>query len=86
VVGHGDRRAVHAHVAFVADTVPTTRRRIDELLAKARAADAEVARIANGPVMPGRPIRTSTWEDEDDDPPSDHQFRAGGHQDVRTIA
>lgn len=42
-------------LAFVADTVPDDARRIDELLARARAADAEVARLANGARPAGDP-------------------------------
>ena len=57
-------------LAFVADTVPDTARQMDELLAKAREADAEVARLASGasPAGDADPYRAPREaEDEDDD-------------------
>ncbi|GGM38457.1 ribosome-binding factor A [Longimycelium tulufanense] len=53
-------------LAFVADTVPDDARRIDELLARAREADAEVARLAAGaaPAGDSDPYRAPR-EDED---------------------
>lgn len=55
-------------LAFVADTVPDNARRMEELLAKAKEADAEVARLASGAEHAGEsdPYRTSTDDDEDD--------------------
>jgi ribosome-binding factor A len=54
---------------FVADTVPDDARRIDELLARAREADAEVARLAGGATHAGdadpyKPPREVPAEDE----------------------
>ncbi|GAA0519509.1 ribosome-binding factor A [Saccharopolyspora subtropica] len=53
-------------LTFVADTVPDNARRLEELLAKAREADEEVARLASGAVPAGDadPYRTSTNNDE----------------------
>lgn len=48
LVGQGTGVRFTPTLAFVADTVPDDARRIDELLARAREADAEVARLANG--------------------------------------
>ena len=42
-------------LTFVADTIPDDAQRIDELLAQARDADAEVARIAAGAAPAGDP-------------------------------
>ncbi|MEU5693957.1 30S ribosome-binding factor RbfA [Actinosynnema sp. NPDC020468] len=42
-------------LTFVTDTVPDEARRMDELLARAREADAEVARIAHGAAPAGDP-------------------------------
>jgi ribosome-binding factor A len=42
-------------LSFVTDTVPDEARRMDELLAKARELDAEVARIAHGAEPAGEP-------------------------------
>ena len=55
-------------LSFVADTVPDQARRMEELLAKAKEADDEVARLASGAVPAGEadPYRSST-DDEDDD-------------------
>ncbi|MGP4018184.1 30S ribosome-binding factor RbfA [Saccharopolyspora sp. 5N708] len=53
-------------LTFVADTVPDNARRFDELLAKAREADEEVARLASGAVHAGDsdPYRAATDDDE----------------------
>jgi ribosome-binding factor A len=40
-------------LAFIRDTVPDAAHRMEELLAKARAADADVARIREGAVPAG---------------------------------
>ena len=40
-------------LTFVTDTVPDEARRMDDLLAQAREADAEVARIASGAAAGG---------------------------------
>ena len=42
-------------LSFVTDTVPADARRLDELLARAREADAEVARLATNAVPAGDP-------------------------------
>lgn len=42
-------------LAFVADTIPEDARHIDDLLARAKEADAEVARLANGAQPAGDP-------------------------------
>ena len=55
MVGQGTGVRFTPTLAFVADTVPDDARRIDELLAKAREADAEVARLANGASHAGEP-------------------------------
>ncbi|MEV0702332.1 30S ribosome-binding factor RbfA [Saccharopolyspora sp. NPDC050389] len=53
-------------LTFVADTVPDNARRMDELLAKAKEADEEVARLASGAMPAGDadPYRASTDDDE----------------------
>jgi ribosome-binding factor A len=55
LVGQGTGVRFTPTLAFIADTVPDDVRRIDELLARARAADAEVARLANGASPAGDP-------------------------------
>ena len=55
LVGQGTGVRFTPTLAFVADTVPDDARRIDELLARAREADAEVARLANGASPAGDP-------------------------------
>lgn len=42
-------------LTFVTDTVPDVARKMDELLARAQAADAEVARLASGARPAGEP-------------------------------
>ncbi|MPY83876.1 MAG: 30S ribosome-binding factor RbfA [Actinophytocola sp.] len=54
-VGEGTGVRFTPTLTFVADTVPEDARRIDELLAKAREADAEVARRATGAQPAGEP-------------------------------
>ncbi|MEV0055355.1 30S ribosome-binding factor RbfA [Saccharopolyspora shandongensis] len=53
-------------LTFVADTVPDNARRMEELLAKAKEADEEVARLASGAMPAGDadPYRTATDDDE----------------------
>lgn len=55
-------------LTFVADTVPDQARRMEELLAKAKEADEEVARLASGAVPAGDadPYRASTDDDDED--------------------
>lgn len=71
-VGQGTGVRFTPTLTFVADTVPDDARRIDELLARAQAADAEVARLANGATPAGDPdpYRAPREEEEDDDPAS----------------
>jgi ribosome-binding factor A len=59
-------------LAFVQDTVPTTARHLDELLAQARAADAEVARLAASakPAGDPDPYKAPRDADTDDGPDS----------------
>lgn len=60
-------------LAFVADTIPEDARHIDDLLAKARAADAEVAALASGATPAGDPDPyRAPREPEDDDDPDDN--------------
>jgi ribosome-binding factor A len=55
LVGQGTGVRFTPTLTFVADTVPEDAKRIDALLARARAADAEVARLANGAQPAGEP-------------------------------
>jgi ribosome-binding factor A len=56
-------------LAFVADVVPDEARRMEELLARTRESDAEVARLAAGARHAGDadPYRVPPEDDEDDD-------------------
>ncbi len=67
LVGQGTGVRFTPTLAFIADTVPDDARRIEELLGRARAADAEVARIANGaqPAGDPDPYRVPREDDED---------------------
>ncbi|MCB1289087.1 MAG: 30S ribosome-binding factor RbfA [Mycobacterium sp.] len=64
-VGAGTGVKFTPTLAFVRDTVPDAAHRMEELLARARAADADVARIRAGatPAGEANPYRTA---DEDD--------------------
>jgi ribosome-binding factor A len=55
-------------LTFMTDTVPDTARKMDELLAQAQAADAEVARLAAGarPAGEADPYKAPRADDEDD--------------------
>ncbi|WP_030158266.1 30S ribosome-binding factor RbfA [Glycomyces sp. NRRL B-16210] len=53
-------------LAFVADTVPEQANRIEELLAKAAAADAEVHKIAEGAAYAGDPNPYVVDEDDEE--------------------
>jgi ribosome-binding factor A len=55
LVGQGTGVRFTPSLAFVADTVPDDARYIDDLLAKAKEADAHVARLANGARPAGDP-------------------------------
>lgn len=67
-VGAGTGVRFTPTLTFVADQVPEAARQIDELLAKAREADAEVARRATGAVHAGEadPYRKPDDEDEEE--------------------
>mgnify|MGYP003789255857 CR=1 FL=1 len=56
-------------LTFVTDTVPDVARKMDELLAQAQAADAEVARLASGARHAGEadPYKAPREQDEDED-------------------
>ena len=55
-------------LAFIADVLPDTAQRIEELVSKAREADAELARSREGAVPAGDPDPyRKPAEDEDDD-------------------
>ncbi|RRO16137.1 30S ribosome-binding factor RbfA [Saccharopolyspora rhizosphaerae] len=72
-------------LTFVADTVPDQARRMEELLAKAKEADEEVARLASGAVPAGDadPYRTDAEDDDegtdgvDDEDVTDADLRRG---------
>ena len=76
-VGAGTGVRFTPTLTFVADTVPDTARHMEELLARARAADDEVARAAVGATPAGdadpyrEPGRRSTDDGTDDDGPVD---------------
>jgi ribosome-binding factor A len=67
-VGQGTGVRFTPTLTFVADTVPDDARRIDELLARAQAADAEVARLATGakPAGDADPYRPPREESDED--------------------
>jgi len=67
-VGAGTGVRFTPTLTFVADTVPEDAKHIDELLARAQAADEEVARLANGAKPAGDPDPyKAPREDEDED-------------------
>nr|WP_042185601.1 30S ribosome-binding factor RbfA [Kibdelosporangium sp. MJ126-NF4]CEL16773.1 Ribosome-binding factor A [Kibdelosporangium sp. MJ126-NF4]CTQ91998.1 Ribosome-binding factor A [Kibdelosporangium sp. MJ126-NF4] len=68
LVGQGTGVRFTPTLTFQADTIPEDARRLDDLLAKVKEADEEVARIANGAKPAGeadpyRPPRESDPED-----------------------
>jgi ribosome-binding factor A len=65
-------------LAFVADAVPEHAAQIDELLAVARAADAELAHVREGKTYAGDPDPYRHDEDEDADGPADPTGPAAG--------
>ncbi|SER96076.1 30S ribosome-binding factor RbfA [Actinokineospora terrae] len=69
LVGQGTGVRFTPTLTFMADTVPDDARRIDDLLARARAADAEVAARASGATYAGEadPYRAPREDDEDED-------------------
>ena len=66
-VGEGTGVRYTPTLAFVRDTVPDAAYRMEELLARAREADADVARIRAGakPAGEAQPYRTDDDADED---------------------
>lgn len=60
-------------VTFVADALPDSARRIDDLVAAAKDADAELARAREGAEWAGdpdpyrKPAEDDDWDDEDDE-------------------
>ncbi|HUQ58628.1 30S ribosome-binding factor RbfA [Lentzea sp.] len=54
-------------LTFMTDTVPDTARKMDELLARAQAADAEVARLAVGASPAGEPDPYKAPREDDDE-------------------
>ena len=67
-VGAGTGVKFTPTLAFVRDTVPDAAHRMEELLARARAADADVARIRVGatPAGDAQPYRVVDEDDEDE--------------------
>jgi ribosome-binding factor A len=67
LVGQGTGVRFTPTLTFVTDTVPEDAKRIDDLLARAHAADAEVARIANGarPAGEADPYRAPREDDDE---------------------
>lgn len=65
-VGQGTGVRYTPTLTFVADKLPGNARHIDELLAKAREADAEVARQATGATPAGEADPYRVPQDEDD--------------------
>lgn len=84
MVGAGTGVKFTPTLSFMPDTVPDTARQLDELLAKAREADAEVARLAAGASPAGDPDpykhpREDADDSEDElDEPADGADRAVG--------
>jgi ribosome-binding factor A len=68
MVGAGTGVRFTPTLTFVADTVPEDAKNIEDLLARAAAADAEVARLANGAKPAGEPdpYRAPRTEDDED--------------------
>jgi len=67
-VGEGTGVRFTPTLSFVRDTVPEAAHRMEELLARARAADADVARIRAGATPAGepQPYRVTGEDDPDD--------------------
>jgi ribosome-binding factor A len=77
-VGAGTGVKFTPTLAFMRDTVPDAAHRMEELLARARAADADVARIRVGatPAGDAQPYRVA-----DDDSQTDEDSQTGGDDD-----
>lgn len=67
MVGAGTGVRFTPTLTFVADTVPEDAKHIDDLLARAAAADAEVARLANGAKPAGDPDPYKAPRTDDDE-------------------
>ena len=83
-VGAGTGVKFTPTLAFVRDTVPDAAHRMEELLARARAADADVARIRVGatPAGAAQPYRVADDDAQtDDDSQTDDDFQTGGDDD-----
>ncbi|GAB3450356.1 30S ribosome-binding factor RbfA [Actinophytocola sediminis] len=74
-VGAGTGVRFTPTLTFVADTVPEDAKHIDELLARAQAADEEVARLANGakPAGDPDPYKAPREDDDKDDDDKDDE-------------
>jgi ribosome-binding factor A len=74
MVGAGTGVRYTPTLTFIRDTVSDSVQRMDELLARARAADADVARVREGatPAGDADPYRVSSDDDEDDDDQDTH--------------
>ena len=70
-VGAGTGVRYTPTLTFVADTVPDTARHMEELLARARALDAEVARVAAGATPAGEADPYREPRIRDDESPSE---------------
>jgi ribosome-binding factor A len=66
-VGQGTGVRFTPTLTFVADTIPEDARSIDDLLARARAADAEVAALASGASHAGEPDPYRQPREDSDD-------------------
>lgn len=66
MVGHQTGLRLTPTLSFVLDAVPAGARKFDELLAKARDSDAEVARLAAGAKPAGDPDPYRAPREEDD--------------------
>jgi ribosome-binding factor A len=83
-VGAGTGVKFTPTLAFVRDTVPDAAHRMEELLARARAADADVARIRVGatPAGDAQPYRVADDDSQTDDYfQTDDDSQAGGDDD-----
>ncbi|SFB55818.1 ribosome-binding factor A [Amycolatopsis marina] len=70
-VGEGTGVRYTPTLEFVADRVPEDAKRIEDLLAKAREADAEVARRATGAAPAGDPDPYRVPREDDEEPADD---------------
>lgn len=77
-VGAGTGVKFTPTLAFVRDTVPDAAHRMEELLARARAADADVARIRAGATPAGDAQPYRVVEDDGPDTDDDDAARTGG--------